>query len=93
MRSLAILFLSVITLAAQTPITAIKAARMFDGKGDQVVSPGLVIIANGHIQSVGGGIPAGAKVIDLGDAICSPASSIHTRTSLWISILTTTVRV
>ena len=72
MRSLAILFVSVITLAAQTPITAIKAARMFDGKGDQVVSPGLVIIANGHIQSVGGGIPAGAKVIDLGDATLLP---------------------
>jgi imidazolonepropionase-like amidohydrolase len=71
MRSLFLLFLSALTLTAQTT-TAIKAARMFDGKTDQVISPGLIVISNGHIQSVGGAIPAGAKIIDLGDATLLP---------------------
>ncbi len=72
MRSL-LLFLSfALTLTAQTQVTAIKAARMFDGKSDQIISPGLVVIANGKIQSVGGSIPAGANVIDLGNATLLP---------------------
>ena len=71
MRSLFLLFLSALTLSAQT-VTAIKAARMFDGKSDQIISPGLIVISNGHIQSVGGSIPAGAKIIDLGDATLLP---------------------
>jgi imidazolonepropionase-like amidohydrolase len=71
MRSLFLLFLSALTLTAQTT-TAIKAARMFNGKTDQIISPGLIVISNGHIQSVGGSIPAGAKIIDLGDATLLP---------------------
>jgi len=71
MRSLLLLFLSALILTAQTT-TAIKAARMFDGKSDQIISPGLIVISNGHIQSVGGSIPAGAKIIDLGDATLLP---------------------
>ncbi|HVF56638.1 MAG TPA: amidohydrolase family protein [Pyrinomonadaceae bacterium] len=52
----------------------IKAARMFDGKSDRVVSPGVVVVSGGKIQSVGAGasIPAGAEVIDLGDATLLP---------------------
>ena len=72
MRTLLLVCLSALSLAAQTSVTVIKAARMFDGKGDQIISPGLVVIANGQIQSVGGPIPAGAKVIDLGDATILP---------------------
>jgi imidazolonepropionase-like amidohydrolase len=57
---------------AQSPVTVIKAARLFDGKSDRLIEPGLVVISGGHIQSVGGSAPSGAKVIDLGDATILP---------------------
>jgi imidazolonepropionase-like amidohydrolase len=45
---------------------------MFDGKGDRLIEPGLVVISGGRIQSVGGSAPAGANVVDLGDATLLP---------------------
>jgi len=56
------------TLAAQDRVYAIKAARLFDGVNDRLAEPGLVVVSGGKIQSVGGAAPAGATVIDLGDA-------------------------
>ena len=55
-------------------VIAVKAARMFDGKGDEVVSPGLVVVSGGRIVAAGAGaaIPKGADVIDLGDATILP---------------------
>lgn len=55
--------------------TVIKAARLWDGKGDAVVTPGVVVVSGGRIQAVGANaqIPAGAEVIDLGDATLLPA--------------------
>lgn len=52
----------------------LKAAALFDGKNDTLVTPGLVIVSDGHIVAVGPGatIPAGAEVIDLGDATLLP---------------------
>jgi imidazolonepropionase-like amidohydrolase len=50
----------------------LRAARMFDGKSDKIIEPGLVVISDGKIQSVGGSAPAGAEVIDLGDATLLP---------------------
>jgi imidazolonepropionase-like amidohydrolase len=52
----------------------LKAARMFDGKGDAVVAPGVVVVSGGRIVGVGSGasIPSGAEVIDLGDATLLP---------------------
>jgi len=52
----------------------LKAARLFDGKSDVLVSPGLVIITAGRIVGVGSSapVPAGAEVIDLGDATLLP---------------------
>jgi imidazolonepropionase-like amidohydrolase len=52
----------------------LKAAAMFDGKSDNLVTPGLVVVTNGRITAVGSGasIPAGAEVIDLGDATLLP---------------------
>ncbi|MCA1817104.1 MAG: amidohydrolase family protein [Acidobacteria bacterium] len=61
--------------AAAPPRTVVvKAARMFDGKSERLVSPAAVLIVGGRIQSVGSNVtvPAGAEVIDLGDATILP---------------------
>jgi imidazolonepropionase-like amidohydrolase len=52
----------------------LKAARMFDGKSNALVKPGLVIVTDGKIAAVGSAasIPADAEVIDLGDATLLP---------------------
>lgn len=68
---------------APRPIV-LKAARLFDGKTDNVVSPGLVVIFNGKIQAVGPNatVPADARVIDLGDATLLPGfMDAHTHLS------------
>lgn len=59
-------------LTAHAQTYALKATRMFDGKSDRAVSPGLVIVTDGRIASVGGAMPAGATVVDLGDATLLP---------------------
>lgn len=65
-------------VAAQTPAPAktivVKAARMWDGKSDRVVTPGVVVISGGKIMATGASaaVPAGAEVIDLGDATLLP---------------------
>ena len=53
---------------------ALKAARMYDGKGDALVKPGVVVVADGKITAAGptASVPAGAEVIDLGDATLLP---------------------
>src|SRR5215468_12123078 len=50
----------------------LKAARLFDGRGDKVTSPALVVVQDGRITQIGGSAPAGAQVIDLGDATLLP---------------------
>jgi imidazolonepropionase-like amidohydrolase len=52
----------------------LKAARMFDGKSDALVTPGLLVVTDTKIVGVGTGavIPAGAEVIELGDATLLP---------------------
>ncbi|HYA98025.1 MAG TPA: amidohydrolase family protein [Methylomirabilota bacterium] len=59
---------------APSKIIVLKAARMFDGKSDALVKPGVVVVQNGKITAAGPGsaIPAGAEVIDLGDATLLP---------------------
>jgi imidazolonepropionase-like amidohydrolase len=57
---------------AQSTVTVIKAARLFDAKTDRVVQPGIVVVAGKQIQSVGEQIPGSATVIDLGDATLLP---------------------
>jgi imidazolonepropionase-like amidohydrolase len=61
-------------LAGADRVTVIKAARLFDGAGGRMVSPGLVVVTGNRITAVGGGaaIPAGAETIDLGDATLLP---------------------
>jgi imidazolonepropionase-like amidohydrolase len=59
---------------AATKTVVIKAARMFDGRSDRTVSPGVVVVSGGRIQAVGAQarVPADAEVIDLGDATLLP---------------------
>src|SRR5712671_487007 len=66
----------------------IRAARMFDGRGDGVVSPGLVVVVDGKIQGSGKGasIPPGAETIDLGDATLLPGfMDAHTHLTMMYS--------
>ena len=57
-------------------VTALKAARLFDGKSDELVRGGVVLVEGTKIVAAGaaaaGTIPEGAKVIDLGDATLLP---------------------
>jgi imidazolonepropionase-like amidohydrolase len=67
----ALLFCAVFAAAQPRPI-AIHAARLFDGRGETVSSPALVVVSGGRIVQVGGVEPAGAQVLDLGDATLLP---------------------
>ena len=63
----------------------LKAARLFDGKSDSLATPGLVVITGTKIVAVGAAapIPAGAEVIDLGDATLLPGFiDAHTHLSM-----------
>src|SRR5271170_2726114 len=67
------LFVGASALLAQSNSYVLKAARLFDSATGQMIAPGMVVVSNGVIQSVGAGnAPAGATVIDLGDATLLP---------------------
>jgi imidazolonepropionase-like amidohydrolase len=55
-------------------VTVLKAARLFDGTKDTLVRNGVVVVEGGRIKAVGSdvAVPAGATVIDLGDATLLP---------------------
>jgi len=63
-------------VAAQPPasLTAIRAARLFDGRSDTSVTDGVVLVQGGRITAAGSriAIPAGAQVVDLGDSTILP---------------------
>jgi imidazolonepropionase-like amidohydrolase len=52
----------------------LKAAHLFDGKSNSLVTPGVVVVADGKITAAGAStqVPAGVEVIDLGDATLLP---------------------
>ena len=60
-------------LRSHKPIV-LKAARLFDGKSDDLVPNGMVIVEGKTIKAVGPGLPVpeGSTVIDLGDATLCP---------------------
>ncbi|MBC8646905.1 MAG: amidohydrolase family protein, partial [Thermoanaerobaculia bacterium] len=55
-------------------VTVLKAARMFDARSDRILSNAVVIVEGSKVREAGAGlaIPAGATVIDLGDATLLP---------------------
>jgi imidazolonepropionase-like amidohydrolase len=59
---------------AQAGFTVIRAARMFDGTGDRLVSPAVIVVGGDKIQGIGPNAqaPPGARVIDLGDVTLLP---------------------
>lgn len=63
------------TVHAAEPVqpTVLKAAYLFDSKTGKLINGGAVVIEGDKIKAVGAqGVPANAKVIDLGDATLLP---------------------
>lgn len=63
-------------LRAETPagVVVLRAARLFDGKGETTLTNAVVIVEGTKIKAVGAGlaVPSGAKVVDLGDVTLAP---------------------
>lgn len=77
------LLLSPASARAQQPPSAapvvIKAARLLDVRAGRVVTGATVVVQGGRISAVGGPVPAGASVIDLGDVTLAPGLiDLHT---------------
>ena len=72
MAMLAAQALASIAHADPAPITALKATRLFDGVSGTLRTDAVVVVQGSKILSVGGAVPAGARVIDLGDATLLP---------------------
>jgi imidazolonepropionase-like amidohydrolase len=69
-----LLFVSASLWGAEPETVVLKAARMFDGRGEAVSSPAFVVVTGSRIEAVGSDlpVPAGARLIDLGDATLLP---------------------
>ena len=77
------------TGAAAEPVTVLRAARLYDGKADVVVTPAVVVVSDGRIVAAGSSaqVPAGARVLDLGDATLLPGlMDAHTHLSFESSL-------
>ena len=78
-----------LSASAAEPVTVVRAARLYDGKADAVVSPGVIVVSDGRIVAAGSSaaVPAGARVVDLGDATLLPGlMDAHTHLSLESSL-------
>ncbi len=76
---IALLTLVPLPLAAQA--TVLRAARLIDGNGGPLLTPGMVTIEGNRITAVGSNVsvPSGATVIDLGNATLLPGLiDLHT---------------
>jgi imidazolonepropionase-like amidohydrolase len=74
MRLVAVVIVTLAAATASAKPIVLRAARMFDGKGDAVVAPGVVIVDGKKIIGVGAKakVPADAEVIDVGDVTLLP---------------------
>jgi imidazolonepropionase-like amidohydrolase len=71
------------TAAAAPETIVLKAAHIFDATGTALKDGGVVVVKGDRIVSVGGSAPAGARVIDLGDATLLPGFiDAHTHLTL-----------
>jgi imidazolonepropionase-like amidohydrolase len=62
---------------------ALKAAHLFDSTGTALKEGGTIVVRGDRIVSVGGAVPAGTRVIDLGDATLLPGFiDAHTHLTL-----------
>ncbi|MEO8433081.1 MAG: amidohydrolase family protein [Acidobacteriota bacterium] len=59
---------------AAPKIVVLRATRLFDGRSDRMIADAVVVIEGSKIRDAGPGlaVPAGATVIDLGDATILP---------------------
>lgn len=83
-RALAAFVLAAMPALSQPMV--LKAARMFDGR--KMTAPGLVVVSGATILAVGADapLPAGARIIDFGDATLSPGFiDAHTHLSMMYS--------
>ncbi|MEP7016205.1 MAG: amidohydrolase family protein, partial [Verrucomicrobiota bacterium] len=87
-RSISILVLAIFgigSIVASDQTIVLKAARMFDGKSRALLQDAVVIVQGDKIVDAGSNLaaPAGAQVIDLGDATLSPGfMDAHTHLTL-----------
>jgi len=74
MKQLILSLLLTTSLFAADDVTVIRAARMIDAKSDAVIAPAVIVVRGNRIEAAGRDVaaPAGAKVIDLGDATLLP---------------------
>src|SRR5215472_554489 len=78
-----------LTAGAAEPVTVLRAGHLYDGKADAMVSPGVVVVSEGRIVAAGSNaeVPAGARVMDLGDATLLPGLiDAHTHLSAEASL-------
>ena len=73
MRTLLVaLLLAATNVSAADDVVVLRAARLIDGRSDQLITPGVIVVRGNRIEQVGGAAPAGATVIDLGDVTLLP---------------------
>ena len=83
---------SMVQLRGQSavPVTVVKAARLLDPRSGNILAPAAVLVEGEKIKQVGSpsqiGVPAGAKIIDLGAATLLPGL-IDGHTHLFLDII------
>lgn len=80
-----ILLLAAAPAFAQAPVTVLRAARLFDGRSERLLPDATVVVRGARIEAVGTNlpVPAGARVVDLGDRTLMPGLiDAHTHLAL-----------
>lgn len=97
-RRAALLLLLIVAVASTAqlgaqpaaPVTLVKAGRLLDPRTGNILAPAAVLIEGDKIKQVGSssqiGVPAGAKIIDLGTATLLPGL-IDGHTHLFLDII------